>query len=147
MQPGRWTELFVLDEATALAAGHRPCAFCQRARYDEYRTLWAAVNPVKHTGQRPGADELDAILHAERLDSERQRITFKARLAGVPDGAFVVHDGAACLVKGGQLWPWAPEGYGVPFELPPAATVAVLTPRSTVNVLRAGFGVQTGESG
>ena len=144
MQPGRWTELFFWDEATALAAGHRPCAFCQRRRYEAYRTLWATVNPVKAAGRLPGADEMDAVLHAERLDDARQRITYAAKWGELPDGAFVVRDDAACLVRDGRLWPWSPEGYGAPIEIDSAASVAVLTPRSTVNVMRAGFAVQVG---
>jgi hypothetical protein len=143
MQPGRWTELFFLDEATALAAGHRPCAYCQRARYEEFRSLWAQVNEGDTSGRRPSADEMDRVLHAERLDAQRQRVTYPARLGELPDGAFVVYDGRAHLVHAGQLWPWAPEGYGDGVLLPPDAGLAVLTPRSTVRVLTAGFAVQT----
>ena len=62
MQPGRFTELFFLDEATAFAAGHRPCALCRREDYDRFTALWRAIHP----GQA-GADAIDAQLHAERV--------------------------------------------------------------------------------
>jgi hypothetical protein len=142
MQPGRWTELFFLDEATALAAGHRPCAYCQRARYDEYRESWARANPKLASGAKPGADEMDLHLHRERLGDKRQRVTYAAPLGTLPDAAFVVHQDEACLVRGSRLFPWQPHGYGAPIELPPDNQVMVLTPRSSVNTLAAGFEVQ-----
>jgi hypothetical protein len=144
MQPGRWTELFFLDEATAFAAGHRPCAYCQRPRYDEFRRAWAAANPQLGLGARPSADQIDAVLHAERLDAQRQRRTYPGRLDTLPDGAFVLVEGQACLVRGGRLWPWQPEGYAAPVSLPPDTSLDVLTPRSVVNALAQGFGVQMG---
>jgi hypothetical protein len=142
MQPGRWTELFFLDEATALAAGHRPCAYCQRDRYNEFRRYWTLANPKLTAGRLPGADELDTLLHAERLDARRQRITYDERLGSLPDGAFVVQDGEAHVVRTSRLWRWRPEGYTDPIELQPDQTVAVLTPRSVVNTLAAGYPVQ-----
>ena len=146
MQPGRWTELFFLDEATALAAGHRPCAYCQRARYEEFRSLWGQANPRLATTARPGADEIDLGLHAERLDAQRQRITFRAPLASVPDAAFVVIDDEPYLYYGSRLWRWRPGGYDNGIDLPAASQVAVLTPRSVVNTLAAGFKVQVDRS-
>jgi hypothetical protein len=142
MQPGRWTELFFLDEATALAAGHRPCAYCQRQRYEEFRSLWAQANPDLTSGPRPGADEMDACLQSQRLDASRQRITYTATLSTLPDATFVVHTNEACLVRGGHLFPWRPDGYRAPISLPMESTVQVLTPRSTVNTLAEGFTVQ-----
>jgi hypothetical protein len=142
MQPSRWTELFFLDEATALAAGHRPCAYCQRARYEEFRSLWARANPELVSGPKPGADEMDACLHSQRLDGCRQRITYPATLGRLPDATFVVHNAEACLVRSLRLFPWRPDGYGAPLQLPSESQVSVLTPRSTVNTLAAGFEVQ-----
>src|SRR2546426_5734544 len=70
MTPGRYTELFFLDEATALAAGHRPCAECQRARYDLFRAHWAG------RGRKlPGTDHMDDVLHAQRIDGNRANRT------------------------------------------------------------------------
>src|SRR3954462_9703874 len=64
LQPGKFTELFFLDEATAFAAGHRPCALCRREDYNRFLALWQRMHP----GQ-PGADAVDAQLHEERIDS------------------------------------------------------------------------------
>src|ERR1700760_3735620 len=82
MVPGRYTELFFLDEATALAAGHRPCAECRRADYERLTALWAELHP----GQR-GADAIDSQLHRERLDRRGD-----AAIDQLPDGVMVVHD-------------------------------------------------------
>jgi hypothetical protein len=95
MQPGRFTELFFLDEATAFAAGHRPCALCRREDYDRFRALLG----------EPGADALDARLHEER---GRLR---DAELASLPDGAFVLLEGEPWLVRGDALRCWTPAGY------------------------------------
>jgi len=142
MQPGRWTELFFLDEATAFAAGHRPCAYCQRQRYEEFRTCWSEANPRLSRGLRPSAEEIDAILHAERLDPNRARITYEAPFDSLPEGTFVVLEDESFLLNGGRLWRWRPEGYAGPFDLRAGASVAVLTPRSVVHTLAAGFKVQ-----
>lgn len=142
LQPGRWTELFFLDEATALAAGHRPCAYCQRNRYNEFRSLWANANPDLTSSLRPGADEIDVRLHAERLDAQRQRITYFESLASLPDATFIVHNEKPHLYHDSRLWAWRPGGYDKGIALPPATSVAVLTPRSVVKTLAAGFSVQ-----
>jgi hypothetical protein len=95
LQPGRFTELFFLDEATAFAAGHRPCALCRREDYDRFRALLG----------EPGADALDARLH-----EERGRL-HDAELASLPDGAFVLLEGEPWLVRGDALRRWTPAGY------------------------------------
>jgi hypothetical protein len=125
LQPGKFTELFFLDEATAFAAGHRPCALCRRADYDRVRALLG----------EPGADALDDRLHAERLDGRERRLHAAGEL---PDGAFVLRDGAPWLVRGDELLRWTPAGYTdrVPR---PARTGELLTPPSLVAVLRAGW--------
>src|SRR5205814_2777553 len=79
MAPNRYTELFFLDEATALAAGHRPCFECQRRRYNEFRAAWAAGN--LHGPSPVTAGEIDERLHADRLDRSRSKRTFTASLA------------------------------------------------------------------
>ncbi|MBW8835949.1 MAG: hypothetical protein JF605_12895, partial [Burkholderia sp.] len=106
LQPGRFTELFFLDEATALAAGHRPCALCRRADYDRFGALWAALHP----GER-GADAIDAHLHAERVAPGRGQRHHDAALDDLPDGAFVLRDGVPWLVRDGELRRWSPGGY------------------------------------
>ena len=130
MAPRRYTELFFLDEATALAAGHRPCAECRRADYTRFLSLWrAAVGPAA------GADAMDAALHPARTARERP----VAAVAALPDGAMALIDGAAHLVAQGRMWPWAPEGYGAPRAAPPGLRAPVLTPAPTVAVLAAGY--------
>jgi hypothetical protein len=133
LQPGRFTELFFLDEATAFAAGHRPCALCRRADYDRFGELWRAIHPGVD-----GADAIDARLHDERLDGSRRRRHHSARFEDLPDGAFVLHDGRALLVLGGSLLAWTPSGYVDPAPRP-TGTATVLTPPSLVAVLRAGW--------
>lgn len=128
MTPGTWTELFFLDEAVALAAGHRPCALCRRAAYEAYRAAWAG---------QPKAVEIDAALHLARLDRRAQR-RFAAPMREVPDGSFVLRGDRPCLVHQGRLHPYAPAGYGPALPLPGGA-VTILTPAPTVAALRAGY--------
>ena len=132
MQPGRYTELFFLDEATALAAGHRPCAECRRPAFRAFLAAWAAGRPGGDTPRTPALDE---VLHRERTAPPWQ-----APLDTLPDGAFVALPGdpRPFLVLGGALLAWTPGGYTDHVARPPAA-VEVLTPRSTVEALRAGY--------
>jgi methylphosphotriester-DNA--protein-cysteine methyltransferase len=92
MTPGKYTELFFLDEATALAAGHRPCAECQRERFNLFRETWAKANPELAIIPRPAATTLDAILHQERLAESSQAHRFCNSIENLPDGAFVTDD-------------------------------------------------------
>ena len=87
MSPGRYTELFFLDEATALAAGHRPCAECQRGRYKEFMQYWGTANAALSGGERLLAGRVDAVLQAERLGPDGGKVTFRARLDSEPSGA------------------------------------------------------------
>jgi hypothetical protein len=135
MQPGRYTELFFLDEATAFAAGHRPCAECRRADYVRFGERWRAIHPDDR-----GADAIDERLHAERLDpSTRVARLHDARLADLPDGAFVLRDGSPYLVRGTQLLAWTPAGYANRVRRPRNATATLITPPSLVAVLAAGW--------
>jgi hypothetical protein len=139
MTPGRYTELFFLDEATALAAGHRPCAECQRQRYLLFRTHWTAANAVEGV---PAAADLDRVLHAERLDGGRAKRTYTERLSRLPPGVMTADDtGRAHLVQDGALRPWTPAGYGPPRARPAGAQVRVLTPRSVVRAIARGYAV------
>jgi hypothetical protein len=126
LQPGRFTELFFLDEATAFAAGHRPCALCRREDYNRAMEVWGLV----------GADAIDARLHEERLDG-RARRTHVAP-ADLPDGAFVLRDGAPWLALGGELLRWTPGGYGE--RAARRGDERLLTPPSLVELLRRGWG-------
>jgi hypothetical protein len=132
LQPGRFTELFFLDEATAFAAGHRPCRLC---RYEDYRAFVGAWSRI-HRGAPTNADAIDAVLHDERWDpvARRQR-SHRAALDGLPDGSFVVgDDGEARLVLGNHLLRWTPSGY-TDRTRRPAGRGSVLTPPSLVRVL------------
>ena len=121
MQPGRFTELFFLDEATAFAAGHRPCALCRRADYVRFLELLG----------EPGADAADARLHEERLElPARTRRLHDAAIDELPDGAFVLSDGAPHLVVGTKLLQWTPGGYVT--ARPRRTEVSLITPPSLV---------------
>jgi hypothetical protein len=132
MAPNRWTELFFLDEATALAAGHRPCAECRRPAFEAFRAAFAASKLT--------APEIDRRLHAARVTRSRRQITHVAPLDTLPDGAFVRLPGTAepLLVKAENLLPWHPEGYG-PARPRPTGPATVLTPAPTVAALRNGY--------
>jgi hypothetical protein len=135
LQPGRYTELFFLDEATAMAAGHRPCAECRRADYDRFVAIWSALHP-----SQVGADAIDAQLHDERVDpATRGQRLHAATLGELPDGAFVLHDDEPHLVLGARLLRWTPSGYDRPVSHPPGERAVVLTPPSLAAVLRSGW--------
>jgi hypothetical protein len=130
LQPGRFTELFFLDEATAFAAGHRPCALCRREDYVRFGELWRSVHP-----EQAGADAIDAQLHAERVEPRLH----ETDLAGLPDGAFVLRGGASFLVLGSELLRWSTAGYVERLARPVRGATTLITPPSLVEVLRAGW--------
>lgn len=133
MPPGRYTGLFFLDEATAFAAGHRPCAECRRADYDRFGELWRALHPADS-----GADAIDRTLHAERWADGAQR-RHSAPYGDLPDATFVLDDEAPWLVRGGELLRWTPGGYTERRARPARGSAAVLTPPSLRAVLAAGW--------
>ena len=126
-----WTELFFLDEATALAAGHRPCFECRRA---EARAFQAAFRD----GAPPRAPEMDRVLHGERLDGARKRL-WETRLETLPDGAMIDDGGCAFAVRGDALLPWSFVGYGAPRLRPRVGAARALTPPSILRALAAGY--------
>jgi hypothetical protein len=129
-----WTELFFLDEATALAAGHRPCFFCRRDSAERFRAAWAKGNDVAP----PAAAAMDAVLHAERLDGKAKRMhSIPGRVRDLPSGAMLWVDGACCLKAKGGIYRWSPEGYGPMLAWP--KNVRLLTPPSTARALAAGY--------
>ena len=135
LQPGRFTELFFLDEATAFAAGHRPCALCRRGDYLRFGEIWRSLHPGE-----TGADTIDARLHAERVDPRtRGHLLHEAPLDELPDGAYVLRDGRPFLVIGGELLRWTSAGYDVRVPRPARARTTLITPPSLVEVLRAGW--------
>jgi hypothetical protein len=138
MTPGAYTELFFLDEATALAAGHRPCAECRNVDYQNFRHRWVTTHP-QFSGKLPSADELDAELHRDRLRSPGVRRTYQEEVGRLADGVFVLHDQEPWLLWRSQLLRWTPGGYSDPRPRPSGGQVTVLTPRSTVGVIAAGY--------
>lgn len=137
MTPGNYTELFFADEATALAAGHRPCHECRRADAVRFREAWA-----RSAGADPriSLEVVDRHLHEDRLEAPGRLRRWSAPVAALPDGAIVEVGGAAHLVWGGRLRPWGPAGYGVAAG-PPAGPLTVLTPRAIVGAIEAGYTV------
>jgi hypothetical protein len=140
--PRRWTPIFFLDDAVALAAGHRPCGLCRRAAYVSYR------DAVGRSGDEPapGAVELNRRLARERLRRGRgleraaDRITWSSRLKGLPDGTVIVIDkDSPRLVLGDRLLRFTFAGWSAPVPRPSGGTVEVLTPPTSVEALRHGF--------
>jgi hypothetical protein len=136
MPPGRWTALFFLDEATALAAGHRPCAYCRRGDYTDFSAAWQAA---RGPGERPLARDLDAVLHGERVDRQRRQVTRAATAGELPDGVMIRAGGQVGLYLGGSLRPWSWEGYGTPVPVGADREVEVLTPPSIARAIAAGY--------
>lgn len=135
MSPRRYTELFFLDEATALAAGHRPCAECRRERYNAFRASWQRA---RNLSAPPFADEMDVELHPARIGPRKQKVTYSAALTVLPDGCLVSIETNPHLLWRGKLLRWTPEGYEA--ESPrPTGLVTVLTPRPIVECLEAGY--------
>jgi hypothetical protein len=141
-EPGRYTALFFYDEAVAFAAGHRPCAECRHADYERYRDAWEAA-----FGKRLGADDMDRLLHADRVEGRNKRFHVRP-WHGLPDGTFVDIDGMPALVTRDELHEWVPAvGYRAPVRRPTTGTANVITPASNVEVLRAGYVVEISPAG
>jgi hypothetical protein len=145
MQPGHYTELFFLDEATALAAGHRPCAECQRNRYNLFVDYWTKTQELNAP---PRATEIDRVLHAARWKGGHRkngyRVTYAARLGELPAGTMVTlpEDDTPYLVWQDQLWKWDFGGYGAGPQWEADSQVRVLTPMPVVAILAAGYPVE-----
>jgi hypothetical protein len=136
MPPGRWTALFFLDEATALAAGHRPCAYCRRPDYLSYAEAWRAARDL---GRRPSAQDMDAVLHGERVGRDRRQHTRQMPAGNLPDGVMIRAGGVTGLFLRGRLRPWSFGGYAAPAAGRLPGTVEVLTPPATVAAITAGY--------
>jgi hypothetical protein len=130
-----FTELFFLDEPTALAAGHRPCFECRRADATAFATAWARGHGLSAA---PRAGEMDEVLHAQRLDGRAKR-RHRAALDDLPDGVMIVLEEAPFAVRGDAVLPWSFAGYGAARLRPGGIQVELLTPRAIVTVLAAGY--------
>ena len=129
-----WTELFFLDEATALAAGHRPCYYCRREAALAFAAAWARAQGL----ERVSATQIDTRLHDERLNEGVKRVhPLQGAAATLPNGVMVASSGQAYLLSAGRAYRWQESGYAAACELPHVD--GLLTPPSTVASLRAGY--------
>lgn len=136
--PNRFTWLYFQDEAVALAAGHRPCAECRWQSYVQYRDAWRRA-----TGARPTAQQMNRQLHVERLvPRTHTRRAHEAAFTTLPDGTFVDIAGSPWLIADGRIVEWTPDGYGIRRPRPAAGNATVITPASSVAVLRQGYPIQ-----
>lgn len=137
--PHRYSELFFLDEATAFAAGHRPCGECRRERYQEFKALWCGAHDLGDPRAVP-VTLIDRQLHAERARRGGGKVTHEVAFEEVPTGAFIEHGGSAWLAWDGGLQRWSPGGYSRPgLTLAPSARVVMLTPPSVAALFRRGL--------
>jgi len=127
-----YTELFFLDEVTALAAGHRPCFECRRQDAERFAALFSGQ------AKRASAPAMDKILHAERLAGKAKR-THRRAIDTLPDGAMLVRTGEAYAVRGNSLLRWTPAGYDRRTARPRGITADVLTPPAILTVLARGY--------
>ena len=136
MQPRRYTELFFLDEVTALAAGHRPCFECRRAAATDFAERWNAIRGV--SGRAVAAD-MDQVLHAERVGANGAKRVHAMPASRLIDHVIVRSEGGFARVAGRKLQVWSMDGYGATSPLDLHRTYEVLTPPSTLAVLGAGY--------
>lgn len=125
-----YTELFFLDEVTAFAAGHRPCFECRRSNAIAFAESWRRP--------RPSAPQMDAVLHAQRLEGRSKRL-HRLPLDDLPDGAMIALDDKAAAIRDDALLPWSPSGYLAPLARPRGVMGDALTPPAILAVLRAGY--------
>jgi hypothetical protein len=130
-----YTELFFLDEPTALAAGHRPCFECRRKDAEAFAEAWRKARKLP---SRLRAAAMDGVLQAERLQGREKR-PHRRKIEVLPDGAFIAFDGEAFAVCGDRLLHWTPHGYDGARTRPRGIAVDVLTPPSILAVLSAGY--------
>ncbi len=145
--PHRYSQLFFLDEATAFSAGHRPCAECRRARYNEFKAAWLEANRMQAGEGFVAARQMDIILHRERVTGEGEKVTFEAKLATLPDGTFIEKGNTAWLIWEEKLHCWSFWGYehSRPFASF-SEIIRVLTPESVVRTFSLGFRPKVHES-
>jgi hypothetical protein len=145
-QPGHYTFLYFHDEAVSFAAGHRPCAECRHADYVLFKEFWRVTNRGSG-GRQPGgsvvigAEQMDNQLQQERMNADGTKRLFQTRCDDLPDGVFVslATGPDAYLVWREKIFHWTPAGYDTCRPIPRRADVQVLTPRSTVRVIAAGY--------
>jgi hypothetical protein len=139
MAPNSYTELFFLDEATALAAGHRPCFECRREDFNRFKKLWIKANPQYQFSNKTSIREIDKILHAERINTDGTKKMYREYLSNLPDGTFISLEEKPYLLFKKHLYWWTPYGYEKQNAIAINGKVNVLTPISIVHTLRAGY--------
>ena len=139
MAPNLYTELFFLDEATAFAAGHRPCCECRRLDYDLFKRSWVEGNPAYGFNKKTLIREIDEVLHKERIDKKRRKVTSTSPIENLPDGTFIQIEGECYLLSGDLMHRWTPFGYDRQIVKTDRSVVTVLTPVSIVNTFRMGY--------
>jgi hypothetical protein len=138
MAPGQYTELFFFDEATAFAAGHRPCSECRRKDFELFKSFWLHGNPDYGFNKKTPIREVDLILHTERLKPDGSKVSFITKVEDLPDGIFIEFESQPWLLADKLLYHWTPYGYDKNISLP-LTEVRVLTPRSIAHAFSAGY--------
>lgn len=144
MQPNRWTELFFLDEATAFSAGHRPCFQCRYQDHQRFKAFWLKGNPQYDFDMKTPVSKIDEILQTERIAADKSKVTYEENIMALPNGTFVVYNDQPYLLKDDRLYQWSLSGYEKGIALPNVDKLQVLTPRSFVNMFKAGYTPQMG---
>jgi hypothetical protein len=139
MAPNLWTELFFLDEATALAAGHRPCFECRRDDANRFKAAWLKGNPDYEFDFKTPIGKIDQVLQQQRIDGNNKKVTYKSTLKDLPNGTFISIENEPYLITNEMIYHWTPFGYLEGKKISPSTVVKVLTPMSIVNALRAGY--------
>jgi hypothetical protein len=139
MTVDRWTELFFLDEATAFAAGHRPCFECRRVDAQRFKSCWIQGNPSYRFTMKTSITAIDEVIHQERIDNKKKKVVHERAPSDVPEGAFILIGTEPYLFSQGKLHQWTPFGYESTVDMPGVSQVTVLTPASIVNAFCAGY--------
>lgn len=139
MKPGCYTELFFLDEASALAAGHRPCNDheCLRSRHEEFKRIWYYANGDRYTGPTKYIGPIDLWLHGERTGPKP--VILRREAALLPNGAFVADHNTFFVLWKGQFLEWSHQGYVAAPDIADATEFRVITPHSVLRCLDRGF--------
>ena len=145
MSPDKYTELFFLDEATAFAAGHRPCCECRRDDFNRFKMLWLKGNPEYGFNEKTSIQKIDSIIHEERINRSRLKVTFEESIQNIPNSTFVCIDNNPYLVFNGQFLLWTPFGYNKGTAFAGKEKLTVLTPKSIVNTFQMGYLPQIAE--
>lgn len=139
MAPGLYTELFFLDEATAFAAGHRPCFECRREDHYRFKMYWLKGNKEYGFSKKTPIKDIDAVLHNERINHAGNKVTYLDNIDNLPTGTFIFMNEQPYLIASNYLHHWTAFGYDNKKTLPTNQIVTILTPRSIVNTFSAGY--------